>query len=753
MFVEIQCPPYKGELGPYSHLVDGTRIYVVNWELYYPEVELKCCNSACTGCLIPTRNSFAKHKGLLPIFNPDRPPDWVIVMKYQCPRCKMNVVGNDGCILQQLPEYIKRKYPVYPRYAQGQWHLSRTAADLFEEVMMTYGNGDLVARMFFQAINKLYISRLEDYLSYHAHTGGKCQPYPDKDSEYIKYSLPTGTSLRDLYEKVSTSHDNYGGVSDKMRHTREIQSVTANIMFAQDHTHEVVKNYQSILGAFACWDCATETGEIASAVLVPSTKAIDYAHAAEALARRPGFNPQVMYADTWPHGKDFWDLLFGKRITGRLGLFHYSQRIMKTLRNTHCDFRKAVWELSMCIYALDEDDLAKVYKGLRDGTLDGRCYTTKHVENMKHDGSFRKKFFRFIRKRIRPPDVIRTMLDTWFCDYKVEASDPVNNPGRGRLDKGKKLFTPDTKDAIKNCKEKAEFLQDPPNTDMYISIEPPETKKIWNLTEYLSMRGESRLEGFHDPLANFGNTGMTPPLCDCLNLAGTARYNLVIRHKRGLTKLPQSERGKISQYFEQVPPFWNHTQLDFINQLATKVGWEKQPFPQARPLPKDNGERFFAEYFVELCNRRKKYKDNTINDRCPCERCFRNIAKLPHDNSETVQPPRQMTVAATEPSQSRKRPQRETTTVPPISTMRTEPNVTLDHHIAQRSFYPVPNIPMHAYPNMMARAPPYYLPPYFPTWTPNYPVPQPIPVPNYPVTVTNPNKKRKHDTPETESSP
>jgi hypothetical protein len=32
------------------------------------------------------------------------------------------------------------------------------------------------------------------------------------------------------------------------------------------------ENYQSDLGAVACWDIATETGEIASAVLVQSTK-------------------------------------------------------------------------------------------------------------------------------------------------------------------------------------------------------------------------------------------------------------------------------------------------------------------------------------------------------------------------------------------------------------------------------------------------------------------------------------------------
>jgi len=54
------------------------------------------------------------------------------------------------------------------------------------------------------------------------------------------------------------------------------------VVFAQDHTHEVVKNYfnKKTLGVTALWDCANENGEIASAVLVSTTKTKDFAHAA-----------------------------------------------------------------------------------------------------------------------------------------------------------------------------------------------------------------------------------------------------------------------------------------------------------------------------------------------------------------------------------------------------------------------------------------------------------------------------------------
>ena len=63
---------------------------------------------------------------------------------------------------------------------------------------------------------------------------------------------------------------------------RKIQSVQCASRFAMDHTHEVVKKYQTrkAMGAFACFDVANENGEIATAVLVPLTQAKHVAHAA-----------------------------------------------------------------------------------------------------------------------------------------------------------------------------------------------------------------------------------------------------------------------------------------------------------------------------------------------------------------------------------------------------------------------------------------------------------------------------------------
>jgi hypothetical protein len=110
----------------------------------------------------------------------------------------------------------------------------------------------------------------------------------------------------------------------------------AATVFAQDHTFKIVKNYPNSFGAKACWDVATSTGEIASAVLVPTTKTIHLSHAAIQLSKRKAFNPKAIYSDTWPNKSDYWESLFSG-IEGRLGLFHFEKRIVGALRKKHVD--------------------------------------------------------------------------------------------------------------------------------------------------------------------------------------------------------------------------------------------------------------------------------------------------------------------------------------------------------------------------------------------------------------------------------
>mgnify|MGYP000487924106 CR=1 FL=1 len=466
-------------------------------------------------------------------------------------------------------------------------------------------------------------------------------PYLEKDGQYIKAYPPLGDGVRDAYDEACSNTYTPWGISDHDRHTREIQNVACRLVFAQDHTHEVTKNCfkKKQLGATALWDVATETGEIASAVLVPTTKTEAFAHAAASLTRRNTFTPSAMYSDTWPVKKDFWELLFHKKtLTGRLGLFHYVQRITRTMKKKHPDHFVATNGLLQCIYQHNDGDYENLLRALKGGTL-SKKHTDEDIADLKASKVFRQRCDKHLRKEIRPPHVISSMLDDWFDQYKCEVSNPNLRPARGRYDPltGETLFSSETKEAIKNAKLNAPHLQDPlPLHQMYL-VTQPNPNASHQLPEHISRRGESNLESFHGMLAHFGNCGMRTSLADNLNLTGTARFNMGIRHRIRLPTLtPQNpDRKKIPAAFESTVSFFNHSELNYVNKIALATGVSCVPFPNTEMLPPDNGERFFSEY-ISWLNDTKPPTDSL--SRCLCGTCNTNMTKEQTQEHPRAQP-------------------------------------------------------------------------------------------------------------------
>ena len=125
----------------------------------------------------------------------------------------------------------------------------------------------------------------------------------------------------------------------------------------------------------------TETGEIATAVLVPSTKTIHFAHAAQQLARRDHFKPKVMCSDTYPNKSNFWPLLFDN-VEGRLGLFHYIQRITRTLRKNQVDYFQAITSLLEAVYRYHSEDFEGVIGALKKGHLGRKIHTDEDIAEL-----------------------------------------------------------------------------------------------------------------------------------------------------------------------------------------------------------------------------------------------------------------------------------------------------------------------------------------------------------------------------------
>jgi hypothetical protein len=225
------------------------------------------------------------------------------------------------------------------------------------------------------------------------------------------------------------------GTPDYERCTREMQSVDCGLSFVFHHHFAALKNYSTLTSskAEACWTSMVETGEVPCVAVVPSTKTSDFAHAAEQLARRPNFKPKALWSDRFPEGVSFWILLY-PHILGHLGLFHWLQRIVLTLRQRHKLFHRAVQSLCLCVYQWHPMDLEGVTTALRTGTMnnEGR-HSDGAIVELKRSGKFKKRYAELMRKAYHPVNVIQMSLEEWFNNFKVKAS--AGRPeGLGEID-------------------------------------------------------------------------------------------------------------------------------------------------------------------------------------------------------------------------------------------------------------------------------------------------------------------------------
>ena len=623
---------------PQCHSIIGQKLCCIDWERSHG-TQQPCPDATCKGFLQNTtpqgtvsRSNYSKNKTLFPIFSLEDAPSWCIVMKLHCSCCKRDYDANDGEVLVNLPDHIADLCPVDTQCALSNFasHLSRTTTEVFSSIMLACGNGELCSKMLHNATNRAYIRRLKACCSKANAMEKKPVAHVEKDGCYVKTFPPLGDTVRDMWDASASSRTNAWRISDCERHTREIQGVRCeNGIFCQDHTFEPIKNYQKRLGAKAAWTVGTGTGEIAAVALVPTTKTKDFSHAAKQLFSRPRFSPGFMHSDTWPNKNRFWQLI-SPGMEGRLGLFHYEQRIVTTLRKKHIDTSDAVRDLTSAIYMYHAPDYEKLLSALKEGTLssDGHKYSSEEIAEMKGTKMFRDRYSKYLRKELCSTQTTIQNLDDWFCKHKVTSSDDTR-PAGGRLDPVRMvtLFAADTKSAVANCKLKAQCLSDPlPLAEMCDEVLPNPNSKH-QLSEFLSKRGESKLESFHDRFAHFANCGMRDTLADSLNLAGTARFNLSIRHKRSfLTPKNPCEntenvnlinRKKMPAGWEKVVPFYNQTELWYVNNAAQKVGCPL-PFPAAEQLQPDNGERFFSQHMETL---KQIGSSRGENDECLCDLC------------------------------------------------------------------------------------------------------------------------------------
>jgi len=721
----------EGYNNPQCHSIVGQKLLHVDWTRMCG-LQVPCPDGSCQGTLENDRSNCSKNKTLFPIFHLDAPPTWCVTMKMECSCCHRPFDSNDGDVLVNLPDYAADQHPVdtqcaFTNYAS---HLSRATTDVFSSIMLTYGNGELCSKLLCNTMNRAYVRRLKACYSVAKKNAVSVPDYVPKDGVYIKTYPPHGDTMRDMFQDAACSKKNPWRVSDFERHTRKMQSVKCSGIFAQDHTFEPVKNYMKRVGAKAAWTVGTGTGEIAAVALVPTTKTKDFAHAARQVMKRPHFNPKGMCSDAWPNKNSFWGTLC-PGMEGRLGLFHYEKRIIHTMRKKHVDCSDAINDLLSALCTCHPPDYEKLLTALKEGTMsqNGHKHSSADIANLQASGLFRDRYSKHLRKQLHSTETIIQKLDDWFCKHKVTSSDDTR-PARGRLDpiRNVPLFTAETKDAVENCKEKARYLADPlPLNQMYDEI-PPSPNSKHQLTEFLSKRGESKLESFHDRFAHFANCGMRESLADSLNLAGAALFNLTIRHKRTHVTTENTasantaaasanptksivDRNVIPAGWEKVLPYFNHTELGYVNKLAQSVGCS-MPFPNAEPLLPDNGERFFSQHMKTLKSIGNKRGDN---DECLCELC----AEAGSSNAPNVvpqpQPPPQQQPTTTTTTATRKKKTKnkrnQTAATQPHQLAKTVTHTVRAPAVVQQHFHSIAPMPCFYHPMNVFYMPPALVPP------------------------------------------
>ena len=630
----------------YYDQLEGTSILYLDWQLMFPQMRIPCpdcvdagrfstsASGSANNCfLYHTKTNFSTHKTLFPIWNANGTITWSVIMNYKCKACSQSFKGNEGRLLNLLAPHVRRAYPVLPRYAANKnatFHLHKDQSQVLESLMKTYANADFISISLQRAQALFYTDKVESFLSQNVKAS-----YP-KFAEFIGHNfVPSGSTLRKLYEDAEHCYLQPYGYSNVERYQRELQAVNVESgeMVSFDHTFQTLKNYSNLpknqslnVQAKAIFTgIKGSTREIIALAIVPSTKMSDAAHhLQQAVKNRSKFSPSVIYTDTCPNANDFFKEVFGNEVDCRLGLYHLMQRVVKNLDPKSELYWEALVEFKSALYGYNRHDYSELMAALQDGSLDGKIYNNNDIRELRHSSRWKTKCDPHLRKVFHDEDDIICRLQDWISKYK-DKKDQWDQP----------VFTPVVEKATRDQFPNIKYVLASEKATTYSEVPGPKILGHPNLKTWKSNHPESALEYFHLLLAHYGNGGMNRRLADCLNLRGTAEYNLQCRWKMHVRRqfFDNNARPDLPKSMDSHPLFLDHSRLQMINDMAI----EKQvatPFDFVTPIPdRNNGERFLSVYYEEQCERNLvEHFDSTVATHrflCRCSACFVQTTSLP----------------------------------------------------------------------------------------------------------------------------
>ena len=640
------------------HFIEGFSIFMLDLEILLLQtatsgtshsvsnIVLRC--SACQGCLHRDRTNWSKRKTLFPVLEQNGLFSFGSVMTYKCVSCKATYAANAGSLLQQIPPHIRRAYPVEPRFALSgfHFHLSKDVTCNLRGAMLTQGSGENESKLLYRKSREKFTEAVATFLSKLPDATADLprqflQNFPISYKDWCR-SPPGGDQLRSYYCQGEQSCDTIYGYSNKDRYVREIQSVGASpdenvTAVVIDWTFQALKTYRGLgTQGGKCMFTMKVVGDrgkrTAGVAVVPNTSAASISHfMINMITKREGLKKQVslIFTDEWPSASAFWKDIFGHHIVGRLGLFHAIKRITDTVeRGEDWEFFNGLlYDLRLCFYGYDSDDMGNVVAALRAGTMtrDKHQYSAKEIDVFKKTPEWNRRFSSHIRKNIYNGPLISQKLEEFRLKYQ-----------NLRDDNGKQRFTKATSKAIDDLLGKVHHVGDLPDKFSPYRVISAGSNSTHGLPKYESLRPESALEKFHHILAHFGNIGMSRDLADTILLRGIAEDNVRIEHQQ------RPKNPDVPSRFEDEPEYFDQSELKWLNSLGEQKGY-LEIFKNACEPPLDNGEVFLSEYLVQEMKRKKKGSINTKSNKCNCVQCIG--FSFPLVCSVSVPVPREQAVA------------------------------------------------------------------------------------------------------------
>eukprot|EP00980_Cylindrotheca_fusiformis_P023779 scaffold10972_cov59-Cylindrotheca_fusiformis.AAC.2 len=626
---------------PGFHSLAGAKFIYMDMEVAFPSLKWACCFCGKPDKLSRIRDIFSTEKRLFPVVE-DCVEVWCLPFRYHCGHCDRNFMTNDGEFLASLPACIRNQYPVDPRYASPKRgkHLSKTLSTILHEDMGTFSTATEFVRKVTRRKNEHYLSRLEDYYSRPDHSGR----YLDADDVVRTYSH-TEKDCRSMHLEAELSPLNPERVAAKDRYERILQSAKIKELAAVDHTFATLKNYR-LPGAKAVFTLMNEEGMICQMVCVPSEKIQDVDHMLQTMQKR---RPQAfsgrfaLYTDTWPKNKEYWDAKFGKSVEGRLGLFHFIQRLTEHFNPRHEDFFRAKDRLQGCVYQYGKAQLEALMDAFKDGRIGGKRLSLDEIESIRLSKAWSSNYAKYLPKEIFSGDEIARRLSDYYEWL------------HRHLDGDKTFFRTSEaqfKKQIDLNRETCHFIQDPEGLEMYVSVPASKRSKL-QLATFVSKKPESKLEAMHGQMAHYANCGMRPELADTLTLRGASEHNQCREfriHSRSTTTSSmlldknqpaagESSSFAVPGYIADFPKFFNDMQLDYLNKLASSKGFRPH-FPDCKVLPSNNGEKFLSDYFLQQQLRNSEGLVSSKDKRCTCRECLEPFVAPPRmeEEGETSHP-------------------------------------------------------------------------------------------------------------------